>query len=48
MPKTKVTVKVKQAPNKVMIIMTLQMWGATTWVKEDKMPNLRPVPEIQK
>jgi hypothetical protein len=33
------TVKVKQAPRKVTV---LQMWGATTWLKEDKTPNLGP------
>jgi hypothetical protein len=32
------TVKVKEAPRKVT---KLQLW-ATTWVKEDKTPNLGP------
>jgi hypothetical protein len=35
-------VKVKQAQRKVMIVTILQIRGATTWVKEDKTPNLGP------
>jgi hypothetical protein len=33
-------VKVKEAPRKVTIVTIHQKWGATTWVKEDKTPNL--------
>jgi hypothetical protein len=38
----KVTVKVKQAPRKVTIVMILQNVGANMWVKEYKTPNLGP------
>jgi hypothetical protein len=37
-PREKNTVKVKEAPTKV----TVLKYGATTWVKEDKTPNLGP------